>query len=131
MDATRSALVETGEHLSPKYTPDNIAPPVKRGSTFITAPIEAQITPIVAAVPKEVPVNMDIPLFSRKTIRRKTDGRISFAARQTIEGIVPDALQRAVIIPISRKINRIFPTVFIPLSAIPTRSRHSNPFRLP
>jgi len=77
MDATRSALVDTGEHLSPKNMPDNTAPPVKTGLTFIAAPKDAQITPIVAALPKDVPVSIDIPLFNKKVIRRKTDGWIS------------------------------------------------------
>ena len=39
-------------------------------------PIAAQMTPMVAAVPKEVPVSTETRQLRRKAIRRKTDGRI-------------------------------------------------------
>lgn len=78
--ATNKALVETGEQRSPKKTPERIAPPVSTGETPIAVPIAAQITPIVAAVPKEVPVSTERPQLSRKLISRKTPGRISLEA---------------------------------------------------
>ena len=78
--ATSSALVETGEQRSPKSTPDRTAPPIRRMSTPIAPPIVAQITPMVAALPKEVPIRTDTAQLSRKVIRRKTPGRISAEA---------------------------------------------------
>ena len=77
---TSSALVETGEHRSPKKTPERIEPPVKTGLIPSAEAIVAQTTPIVAAVPNEVPVKKDMAQLSRNVIRRKMEGRISLDA---------------------------------------------------
>ena len=53
--ATRLALEETGEHLSPKYMPDIITPAVITGSTPPLLAKVIKITPTVPAVPNEVP----------------------------------------------------------------------------
>ena len=129
--ATSRALVDTGEHLSPKKAPDKTAPPVSIGLTPIVEPMEAQITPIVAEVPKDVPVRTESPLLRRKVIRRKTDGRIRVEALETMKGMVPEALQRAVITPIRIKVINILLTVLIPLMAMDIRDFQEKPLCLP
>ena len=129
--ATSRALVDTGEHLSPKKAPDKTAPPVSIGLTPIVEPMEAQITPIVAEVPKDVPVRTESPLLRRKVIRRKTDGRIRVEALETMKGMVPEALQRAVITPIRIKVIKILLTVLIPLIAMDIRDFQEKPLCFP
>ena len=88
--------------------------------------------PIVAAVPKDVPVKSETKQQSRKTIKMNTDGmsEVKPAVLQTElhpyhqepelkvflkeNGIVPQARQTAVIIPIRIKMKRIFLIVRIP-----------------
>jgi hypothetical protein len=129
--ATSNALVDTGEHLSPKKAPDNTAPPVSIGLTPIVEPMEAQITPIVAEVPNDVPVRTESPLLRRKVIRRKMDGLIRVEALETIKGMVPEALQSAVITPIRIKVINILLTVLIPLIAMDISDFQENPLCLP
>ena len=54
--------------------PDKIAPPVKVGSIPLALAIDIQMMPIVAAVPKDVPVKSETKQQSRKTIKMNTDG---------------------------------------------------------
>ena len=79
---TKSALVEKGEQRSPKNAPERMAPPRSSGFAPSETPMLMQITPMVAAVPKEVPVSTEIPQFKRKDTSRMTSGRSSFAAWQ-------------------------------------------------
>ena len=53
---------------------------MQKGGTPMETPMVLQITPIVAAVPKAVPVRKEIRQFKRKVISRNTEGRISLAA---------------------------------------------------
>ena len=129
--ATSSALVETGEQRSPKYTPESTAPPVSTMGTPMARPSAAQITPMVAAVPKDVPVSTESRQLSRNTMTRKHHGRMNPTAQQTIMGMVPAARQRAVSIPMSRKIVKILRTERTPPSASAPSSRHEKPFFLP
>ena len=80
---TKSALVEKGEQRSPKNAPDRMAPP-SRGLVPAEIPMLMQMTPMVAEVPKEVPVSTEIPQQSRKETSRMISGRSSFAAWQMI-----------------------------------------------
>ena len=75
--ATSSALVDIGEQRSPKKLPDRMAPPSSAGSVPIPPPIIMQITPTVAAVPREVPVRTDTSAHSRKEARSSSDGENS------------------------------------------------------
>ena len=68
--ATRSALVETGEHLSPKNMPESTAPPESIGLMPMAFAIVIQITPIVAALPNDVPVRKEINELMTKTAAR-------------------------------------------------------------
>lgn len=77
---TSSALVDMGDALSPKYAPDTIAPPRSTGSAPIAIPIVMLITPMVAAVPKAVPVSSETPQFSIKLMSTTVLGCISDAA---------------------------------------------------
>ena len=72
--------MDTGEQRSPKNAPESTAPPVRITGTPMTLPMVAQMTPMVAAVPKEVPVSTDTPAFKRKVMSRNTPGRMSSAA---------------------------------------------------
>ena len=72
--ATRVALEETGEQRSPKKAPDRTAPPSKNGGILIVEAMTEQITPMVAAVPKEVPVRKESIAFKRNVIIRNTEG---------------------------------------------------------
>ena len=74
--ATKSALVDTGEHLSPKKMPESIAPPENTGFTPMAFASVMQMTPMVAAVPKEVPVKNEISEFIRKTAAKNQLGLI-------------------------------------------------------
>ena len=98
--------------------PERIAPPIQNGSSSIARPIAIQITPIVAPVPKEVPVRIDTIQLRRNAITRNADGDTSFDDQHTITAIVPDARHSAVIKPISPKIISIFRTVLTPDSDI-------------
>ena len=72
--ATSSALVETGLQRSPKNTPDSTAPPTRVISSPMPAAMVEQITPMVAAVPKAVPVSTDTMALSKKVISKKICG---------------------------------------------------------
>ena len=72
--ATKRALVETGEQRSPKKTPDKTAPPTRSMGMFMAAAIVVQITPMVAAVPKAVPVRKETAQFRRKAISKNREG---------------------------------------------------------
>ena len=58
--ATRLALEDMGEHLSPKYAPAMIAPAATLMSTCPLLARTMRITPMVPTVPKEVPSRKDI-----------------------------------------------------------------------
>ena len=46
-----------------------------------------QMTPMVAAVPKAVPVRTERRQLSRKVMSRKTAGRMALAAKETMTGM--------------------------------------------
>ena len=69
--------MDTGEHRSPKNTPERIAPPVRISLHPIAFAMVMQITPMVAAVPNAVPVRTDTRQFKRNAIKIITDGFIS------------------------------------------------------
>src|SRR5574344_2225403 len=72
----KRALVDMGEQRSPKKAPPRMAPPRYTGLMPITLPILMVMTPIVAAVPKEVPVSRDNRQLSKKVITKKAPGWI-------------------------------------------------------
>ena len=78
--ATSSALVETGEQRSPKKLPERTAPPSHSGSAPMERPTVMQMAPMVAAVPKEVPVSMETPQFKRNVITTMVSGRMASTA---------------------------------------------------
>ena len=71
---TRIALVETGEQRSPKKIPARIAPPVYIEGIPLLSAMVIQITPMVAALPKEVPVRKETRQHRRKEASSMTDG---------------------------------------------------------
>ena len=115
---TSNALVETGEQRSPKRTPESIAPPAITGFMFIEYAIVMQMTPIVAAEPKDVPIRNETPQQRRNVISTKTLGFMSFTADEMMNGIVPLALHDAVSIPTMRKTIRTFFAVLTPSKII-------------
>ena len=62
-------------------------------------PIDMQMIPMVAAVPKAVPRSMDIMVQSKNVARIKIEGEIREAEMLTISGIVPAARHAALIAP--------------------------------
>ena len=74
--ATSSALVDTGEHLSPKNTPERIAPPASIGFIPIASDIVMHMTPTVAALPNDVPVRKDMSELTMNTAPRNHSGWI-------------------------------------------------------
>ena len=106
---TSSALVETGEQRSPKYTPESIAPPSSTGSMPIEMPTLTQMVPIVAAVPNAVPVSIETPQFSKNVISSRISGRM----------------------PISGKTSSTLADVFTPEQIIFPSSFHEKPCFLP
>ena len=89
------------------------------------------MTPMVAAVPKEVPVRTERMQLSKKASSRKAPGRISPDSRHTISGIVPAAHHRAVSIPMSRKVHRIVVTGRMPSRLMRSSDRQEQPRRRP
>ena len=83
-EATRIALLESGEHLSPKKQPEITAPPLITGLTPAVPAIVILITPIVAAVPNEVPVIKETRQFIKKMVTIRIDGLNNPAADDTI-----------------------------------------------
>lgn len=77
-----------------------------------------QMTPIVAAVPNDVPISTDTKQLSKNTVKIKADGTINFEELYIIIGIVPAPRHTAVMIPISKNTSKIFFTVRIPSSDI-------------
>ena len=66
------------------------------------------MTPMVALVPKAVPVRTETAQFKRNVMSRKIEGRIRAEALRTIREIVPAARQKAVSTPISTNVRSIF-----------------------
>ena len=97
----RSALVETGEHLSPKSEPASIAPPTITGFIPIDFAIVIHITPIVAEVPKDVPIRNETRQLSKNVISTKISGVIKSIAEQIMKEIVPLERHDAVSSPMS------------------------------
>ena len=128
---TSSALVETGEQRSPKYTPESIAPPSSTGSMPIEMPTLTQMVPIVAAVPNAVPVSIETPQFSKNVISSRISGRMRSTAQQMMNGSVPHARQNAVRIPISGKTSSTLADVFTPEQITFPSSFHEKPCFLP
>ena len=64
----RRALVLIGEHRSPQNAPEITAPPEIRIGMPILLAIVIHITPIVADVPKAVPVRNETKAHSKKQI---------------------------------------------------------------
>ena len=77
---TSRALVDMGEHRSPKKDPDRMAPAASTGDSPMAVAMVMQMVPTVAAVPKEVPVRKDMAVHRRKASRGKAAGEISPAA---------------------------------------------------
>mgnify|MGYP007066589739 CR=1 FL=1 len=123
--------MDTGEHRSPKKIPDTTAPPVNSGFTPMADPMVIQTTPMVAAVPKDVPVSTETAQFNKKLSSKKPEGWISPAETAMISGMVPAPLHRAVRIPIRRKINRIRITVPRPDQDILRSEGTEYPFFIP
>ena len=71
MAHTNIAIVDIGEVLSPTYIPDNTAPPTRASLSPIDFAITIHITPILAAVPKDVPIIIDIAEQSKKVATTK------------------------------------------------------------
>ena len=64
--ATRLALEERGDHLSPKYIPQIILAPTISKSIFPLLAIAIKDTPIVLAEPKELPKKNATRLLIKK-----------------------------------------------------------------
>lgn len=114
MAATRRALVDMGEQRSPKYEPAMMAPPEYIGGIFMLLAIVMQITPMVAAVPKDVPVRADTRAHSRNDARRTALPSHYCEAWYTIYGIVPLMRQAAVSMPTRDRVMRTFFVVLMP-----------------
>lgn len=81
--ATSIADPLIGLQRSPKKQPARIAPPARTLSAPRVEASVMQITPMVAAVPVEVPISVDIRQQARKLIRMKIDGDMNLAQRLT------------------------------------------------
>ncbi len=90
-----------GEQRSPKYAPASTAPPASSSFAPIEAAIVMHTTPMVAAVPNDVPVRKDIRPHRRKMARGAAAGTTSGAASVTSSATVPHARHEAVSTPMS------------------------------
>ena len=66
-----------------------------------------QMIPMVAAVPNDVPVKTETKAHRRKEKRIVNAGRQALVIWQMMKGIVPQARQEAVSIPIKMKVIRM------------------------
>ena len=87
-----------------------------------------QMTPIVAPVPKAVPVSTDISAQSRNVASTMIEGVASAAPYETMAGIVPLARQNAVMQPMSTNVTRIGTIVCTPRHHIWSTARGVLPF---
>ena len=71
-------MSESGETLSPKYAPANIAPAVGPTGIPSPCPIPMRANPIVPIVPQEVPVATEVTEQIRTVATRKNFGDNSF-----------------------------------------------------
>ena len=74
--------------------------------------------PIVAAVPKAVPVKKDTRQFNTKQMGTNNAGRTNSIEKQTMVGIVPHSRHSAVRMPIKPNEISTFRTVAIPFKHI-------------
>ena len=95
-----------------------MAPPARAGEVPIPWAMIMEMTPMVAAVAKELPRRKETAPFITKVSTTTWDDEIHLDAPPTMAGIVPQALQNAVSTPISRNVMRMFRTVIIPWSVI-------------
>ena len=72
--ATSAALDDMGEQRSPKKLPERMAPPMRAGLTPMAVPMAMQMTPMVAAVPNELPMSIDMPQHKRKVAGTRVVG---------------------------------------------------------
>ena len=82
-------------------TPARMAPPERSGLTPMASSIVAVMTPIVATVPKAVPVSVERRPLRRKAARSPHSGVMKPAASVTRRAIVPEALHEPVSMPMS------------------------------
>nr|WP_242827313.1 hypothetical protein [Terrisporobacter glycolicus] len=75
----RSKLEDKGEHLSPKYAPDIIAPPTKFKLRLDACAIIIRGMPIELIVPKEVPIKKDVKAGIKKQNKINRLGLIYFS----------------------------------------------------
>ena len=90
-----------------------------------------QITPIVAADPKEVPVRSEIRQQSQKQITTIRSGRITRVDAQMMVAMAPQARHTAVSIPMSMKVIRMFFTDRMPVSDTASRRKARFPRESP
>ena len=91
-----------------------MAPPISIGDTPRLMPMVLQMTPMVAAVPKDVPVSTEIRQFSKNAMSRNTAGRMARAAKHTMTGIVPAWRHRAVSMPMKTNVSSTSLAVLMP-----------------
>lgn len=75
--AARFVVSDIGDILSPRKAPETIAPTIRGAGKTILMPTPYRATPMVAMLPKEVPVKSD-----RMTHRRKVNGTIKDGDRK-------------------------------------------------
>ena len=97
----------------------------------IETPTLTLMVPIVAAVPKAVPVSTDTPQFKRNVISSMISGRMRSTAQQMMNGSVPHARQSAVRMPMIGNVNSTPDAVFTPAPTIPKSSRQEKSCLLP
>ena len=94
-----------------------MAPPEYMGGIFMLLAMVMQMTPIVAAVPKDVPVRDDTRAHRRNDARRTALPSHHWDAWYTIYGIVPLTRQAAVSMPTRIKVTMTFLAVLTPETA--------------
>ena len=74
MAGARLVVSERGDILSPKYAPESTAPATTGKGKLRPCPIPISATPIVPAVPQEVPVAMEVMEQMMSVAGRKMAG---------------------------------------------------------
>ena len=109
----RLVVSESGDILSPKNAPEQIAPTVQCIGTPSASPMPTMARPTVPTVPQEVPVASETTVVKIQVAGRNTVGfKIDSPYTSTV-CTVPAAMEAAIIMPTQRIITVVGSATFI------------------
>ena len=106
MAGARFVVSESGDILSPKYAPDTTAPAVMTVGKPNAVPTPIRATPMDPAVDQDEPVARDTMEQRIQAVTKKILGLITLIPKYIMEGMVPAAIQDAIIQPTIARIRQ-------------------------